>query len=132
MVSRRDVAAIAGSTLFGFAATASAKPEDYVSRRFKPAGSLPTSSTRRLTRELPARPRCTRPRRATSPAQLHVAASEPCPGASQYGGRTTKKDKERLQLPTSGKEKAEPLNAPPKPKGEEKKGEEKKEEAPAA
>ena len=71
MVSRRDVAAIAGSTLFGFAATASAKPEDYVSRRFKPAGSLPTSSTRRLTRQLPARPRCTRPRRATSPAQLH-------------------------------------------------------------
>ena len=61
----------AGSTLFGFAATASAKPEDYVSRRFKPAGSLPTSSTRRLTRELPERPRCTRPRRATSPAQLH-------------------------------------------------------------
>ena len=124
MVSRRDVAAIAGSTLFGFAATASAKPEDYVSRRFKPAGSLPTSSTRRLTRELPARPRCTRPRRATSPAQLHVAASEPCPGASQYGGRTTKKDKERLQLPTSGKEKAEPLNAPPKKEGE---GEKKKE-----
>ena len=33
------VAAIAGSTLFGFAATASAKPEDYVSRRFKPAGT---------------------------------------------------------------------------------------------
>ena len=124
MVSRRDVAAIAGSTLFGFAATASAKPEDYVSRRFKPAGSLPTSSTRRLTRELPARPRCTRPRRATSPAQLHIAASEPCPGASQYGGRTTKKDKERLQLPTSGKEKAEPLNAPPKKEGE---GEKKKE-----
>ena len=124
MVSRRDVAAIAGSTLFGFAATASAKPEDHVSRRFKPAGSLPTSSTRRLTRELPARPRCTRPRRATSPAQLHIAASEPCPGASQYGGRTTKKDKERLQLPTSGKEKAEPLNAPPKKEGE---GEKKKE-----
>ena len=43
MVSRRDVEAIAGSTLFGFAATASAKPEDYVSRRFKPAGSLPTT-----------------------------------------------------------------------------------------
>ena len=43
MVSRRDVAAIAGSTLFGFAATASAKPEDYVSRRFKPVGSLPTT-----------------------------------------------------------------------------------------
>ena len=72
--------------------------------------------------------RCTRPRRATTrPAAL--AASEPRPGASQYGGRTTKKDKERLRLPTSGKEKAEPLNAPPKPKGEEKKGEEKKEEA---
>ena len=72
----------------------------------------------------------TAPRHLTRPAAL--AASEPRPGASQYGGRTTKKDKERLQLPTSGKEKAEPLNAPPKPKGEEKKGEEKKEEAPAA
>ena len=43
--------------------------------------------------------------------------------AAQYGGRTSKKDKERLQLPTSGKEAFKPLNAPPEPEKKEEKKE---------